>query len=144
MSKEKHSLLNRMRSDILQLFKASILSVSPYEAVMRSVNLDKNLLVIGHGDQQRVEINLDNYQQIFLVGGGKATAPMAHAMEKILGERISGGHINVKYGFTQALTRTTIVEADHPLPDQNGIDGTGAILKLIANAGEKDLIFSLI
>lgn len=144
MLSEKNSLLSKMRSEILQLFKASLVPVNPYEAVKKSIWMKGNLLTIGSGDEPDVKLNLDDYQRIFLVGGGKATAPMAKAMEDILEERISDGYINVKYGFTENLTRTEIVEADHPLPDQNGVDGTGKILRLIEEAGENDLVFSLI
>ena len=144
MSSEKANLLSRMRSEILQLFKASLVPVNPYEAVKRSIQMEGNRLQIGSEKEQEAILNLEDYQRIFLVGGGKATAPMAKAMEDILQERISEGHINVKYGFTEDLLRTEITEADHPVPDQNGVDGTGKILRLIERAGEKDLIFSLI
>jgi hydroxypyruvate reductase len=69
---------------------------------------------------------------------------MAKAIEDLLGERIQAGIINVKYGFTQPLRYTRVVEAGHPIPDQNGVEGARAILDLLSDAGEGDLIFSLI
>ena len=69
---------------------------------------------------------------------------MARAMEDLLGNRITKGLVVVKYGFTDELSYTETVEADHPLPDANGVSGTKKILELIESAGKKDLVFSLI
>jgi len=144
MSAQPDDLLSQMRSEARKIFDASLEPVNPYEAVSRSVRLDGTRLILGQGDQQLVELDLNEYKQIFLVGGGKATAPMARAIEDLLGNRIDAGVINVKYGFTEKLSFTEIIEADHPLPDQNGVDGTKKILDILNRAGEKDLIFSLI
>jgi hydroxypyruvate reductase len=69
---------------------------------------------------------------------------MARAMEDLLGKRITAGVINVKYGFTEPLAITETIEADHPLPDRNGVSGTKRILDLLRGAEERDLVFSLI
>jgi hydroxypyruvate reductase len=144
MSVESNKSLLRMRSEALNLFHASLKPVNPYEAVRRFVQVDGNRLLLGKRDQPQTELDLKEYEHIFLVGGGKATAPMAKAMEDLLGEGIKEGIINVKYGFREDLSFTTIIEADHPLPDSNGVEGTRKILALLEHAGEKDLIFSLI
>jgi glycerate 2-kinase len=101
-------------------------------------------LILGSGNQKKITLDLDRFRRIFLVGGGKATAPMARALEDLLGERINGGIINVKYGFTDHLSFTEIVEAGHPLPDLNGVTGTKKIIDLLKELGEQDLVFSLI
>ncbi len=138
------NLLDQMRSEAAQCFKASLKPVNPYEAVKRFIRLKDSRLNIGAKEKTVADFDLDDYENIFLVGGGKATAPMARAMEDLLGNRITKGLIVVKYGFTDELTYTETVEADHPLPDQNGVGGTKKILELVDRAGEKDLVFSLI
>ena len=144
MSSQSNNDLKKMRSEAKKIFQTSIERVNPYEAVRRFVRVDGKRLILGQENQAKTELDLDKFQRIFIVGGGKATAPMARAMEELLGERIDKGIINVKYGFTEKLSFTEIIEADHPLPDRNGVDGTKKILDLLDNAGEKDLIFSLI
>ena len=62
----------------------------------------------------------------------------------MFGDRIYRGIINLKYGFTDELSITEIIEASHPVPDQNGVEGTKKIIDFLHEAGEKDLIFSLI
>ena len=144
MSSSSKDLLHQMRLDALNIFLASLKPVNPYEAVRRFVNIDWNSLLLGREGQERTRFNLEDFERIFIVGGGKATAPMAKAMEDLLGDRITSGIINVKYGFTEKLSFTEIIEADHPLPDKNGVEGTKRVLALLENAGERDLVFSLI
>ena len=136
--------LKKIRSDAVEIFKESIRAVDPYNAVKRFVHVEGNSLTVGTGDSMPLETDLADYDRIFLVGGGKATAPMAKAMEEILGEKIFKGMINVKYGFSTDLTYTRVTEANHPLPDENGVEGTRKMLDLLNSAGEKDLVFSLI
>ncbi len=137
-------LLDQMRSEAIQCFKESLKPVNPYEAVKRFIRLEGSALNIGSKEKPVAMLNIDDYKKIFLVGGGKATAPMARAMEDLLGNRITKGLVVVKYGFTDELSYTETVEADHPLPDANGVSGTKKILELIESAGKKDLVFSLI
>ncbi len=144
MSGEKSDLLKGMREEAEKMFQAAIDRVNPYEAVRRFVRLKGTQLILGHEKRQEVTLDLESFQRIFLVGGGKATAPMARAIEDLFGERVNGGLINVKYGFTDNLSITEIVEAGHPLPDQSGVEGTRKIIDLLEKTGEKDLIFSLI
>jgi len=144
MAVESANLLSKMRSQAERLFRTSLRRVDPYEAVRRFVRLDgKRLLLHQEGEPEDV-LDLQAFDRVFVVGGGKATAPMARAMEDILGERIKKGVINVKYGFAEKLLRTEIIEAGHPLPDQKGVEGAGKILNLLQSAGERDLVFSLI
>ncbi|MBW2143054.1 MAG: glycerate kinase [Deltaproteobacteria bacterium] len=138
------NVLKQMRSEAEEIFRASLGAVNPYQAVKRFVRLKGDKLLLGSDDRDSVELDLTRYNRISIVGGGKATAPMARAVEELFGRRITKGMINVKYGFTEDLTYTEIVEAGHPVPDHNGEQGTKKILEYLESAGERDLIFSLI
>jgi len=144
MEAESTDLLNKMRSQAQELFRASLKRVDPYEAVRRFVRLDGNNLLLDEEGESETVLDLQAFARIFVVGGGKATAPMARAVEDTLGERVRQGIINVKYGFGGELLRTKLIEAGHPLPDQKGVDGARKILDLLQSAGEGDLVFSLI
>ncbi|MGE5839969.1 MAG: glycerate kinase type-2 family protein [Deltaproteobacteria bacterium] len=136
--------LRTMRSEAERLFRAALRRVDPYEAVKRFVRLDGTRLFLQGEVEHEEVLDLRAFDHIFVVGGGKATAPMARAVEDILGERITKGIINVKYGFAEKMRRTEIIEAGHPLPDQNGMEGARRMVALLHSAGEKDLVFSLI
>ncbi|MBN1847376.1 MAG: glycerate kinase [Deltaproteobacteria bacterium] len=143
MSSHSDDILHQMRSDAVNIFHAALEPVNPYNAVQRFVRVEGNSLLF-EKDGNLETLDLTRFEHIFLVGGGKATAPMAKAMEDLLGDRIKAGLISVKYGFTEKLSFTEIIEADHPLPDSNGVKGTQRIIDLLNKAGERDLIFSLI
>jgi len=137
-------LLKQMRSEAVEIFRSSLEPVNPYQAVKRFVHVEGDRLSLGTDNQNIVELDLTKYDRISLVGGGKATAPMARAIEDLFGKRIHKGMINVKYGFIEELAFTEITEAGHPVPDQNGEQGAKKILDFLQSTGEKDLIFSLI
>ncbi|MFC1825251.1 glycerate kinase [Thermodesulfobacteriota bacterium] len=136
--------LEKIRSDARAIFKNCLDPVDPYGAVKRFVHLEGDRMILGTDMSSGREIDLKNFDRISLVGAGKATAPMARAIEEMFGKRIFKGLINVKYGFTDDLALTKITEAGHPVPDENSVEGTGGILEFLESTGEKDLIFSLI
>ncbi len=137
-------MLDQLRTQAEEIFRSSVAAVDPYNAVRRFVAFDGKMLRLGREGEGIQEIDSSTFNRIFLVGGGKATAPMAKAVEDILGTKLQRGIITVKYGFTTTLSRTEIIEAGHPIPDENGVLGTRKILDLLRECGEDDLVFSLI
>ena len=131
--------LKQMRKHARQIFQAGLEAVDPVEAINRHVRLENNRLIIA--DKQ---FNLDDYDNILVVGAGKAGAPMARAVEDFLGNRISGGVIVVKDGHSLPLKKVKVCEASHPVPDERGVQGTEEILSLVEKAGERDLVICLI
>lgn len=136
--------LETMRSDAKEIFRSCLSAVDPYRAIKRFVRVQGDRLMLGLKGQSITELDLTEFGRISLVGAGKATAPMARAIEELFGKRIKKGMINLKYGFTEELAFTEIIEAGHPVPDENGAKGTRRILDFLENVGEEDLIFSLI
>jgi glycerate 2-kinase len=144
MSEREMQDLQKLRNDAERIFQAAVRRVDPYDAVRRFVRREGGRVFLGEAREAADPLDLDGFRRIIVVGGGKATAPMARALEELLGDRITLGLINVKYGFAEALRRVEVVEAGHPLPDQSGVLGTRRIMELLEKAGEGDLVFSLI
>ena len=132
-------LIQKTRDDAVAIFKKGIEAVAPDAAVRRFCQRKGNVLKIG-----KQSFHLEKYDKIFVVGAGKATAPMASALEELLGDNLSDGFITVKYGHTAKLSKIQTVEASHPVPDQNGEFGSEKILDIAKAAGKKDLLFCLI
>ncbi len=124
--------LGRLRDDAKQIFMEGVKAVDPYRAVYKAVQ-----------DLEH-EIGYEEDQGIYIVGAGKATAPMVKAVEDVFDDRIKSGIINVKYGFSEELKYTEVIEAGHPLPDKNGLKGVKKIVGLLNSLGKDDLVFSLI
>ena len=122
--------LHKLREEAKEIFLEGIRAVDPYKAVYEEV--------------EKLKISHERYDGIYIVGAGKATAPMAKAIEDLFDGRIKEGVINVKYGFSEPLRYTQIIEAGHPLPDENGLRGAKKIRELLQGLGKNDLVFSLI
>ena len=130
---------SNLRGQALRIFQAALKAAAPDQAVLRHLRLDKNTLVAA-GERYR----LSSFQNIYVIGAGKASAQMARAVERLLGARITGGLINVKDGHGGKLQRVQINECGHPIPDQRGVAGARRIAQIAAQAGPDDLIVGLI
>lgn len=121
------------------IYRTAIAAVAPEVCLGRWLHLDRNILSIG---PERYDLN--QIGRLYLIGMGKASAPMAAYAENLLGNRITDGVIITKYHHGVALKRCRLMEAGHPVPDENGIRATEAMLHLIAGATPDDLILCLI
>jgi len=136
--------LTRLREEAKGLFLHGLEAVNPFNAVKRVMRLEQNKIVIGLDKSETLTYDLERFERIIVVGMGKATALMAKAVDEILGSTIKDGCVVVKYGYTAELKAIRILEAGHPLPDENGLKGAREIAGLVEGAGEKDLILFLI
>src|SRR5215210_1821220 len=67
-----------------RVMRAALDAVEPAEAVRRALRRDgERLSVDGR------EYDLTRYDRVVVVGAGKASAPMARAVEEVLGERVT-------------------------------------------------------
>ena len=133
------SNIEKMRKHALQIFQAGLQSVDPVEAIARHVTVDDHMLRIG-----AQQFDLEDYDRVVVVGAGKAGAPMAKAIEDILGNRIADGVIVVKDGHGLPLKKIKVREASHPVPDARGVQGTEEILSLVKAAGKRDMVICVI
>ena len=127
------------RREARVIFRAALQAADPSAAVRRHVRLEGETLVAGGH-----RYPLRSFDRIWVVGAGKASAAMASAVEGLLGRRIAGGLVNVKYGHAARLRRIEINESGHPLPDAAGVRGAARIAEMVQRAGSRDLVICLI
>lgn len=130
---------SRLRSDALTIFQAGLQAANPVEAVERHVRRDGDTLFVAGKPYPLGEVG-----GVRVVGMGKASAVMAKPLTNLLGDRISGGIINVKYGHRFPLSGVKVVEAGHPVPDEAGLRGTKEMIGFLADSVDDDLVFCLI
>jgi hypothetical protein len=104
------------RALVTRVMQASLAAVEPGEAVRRALRRDGDRLTIGDRSY-----DLTSYDRVVVVGAGKASAPMAAAVEEVLGERVATGLVVVKHGHThpkptRRMARTRSRQAQPPLP----------------------------
>ncbi len=129
----------QLRKAAAAILTAAVRAVEPAAAVRR--------MLVRRGHRLRLDTrwyDLRQSRRIFVVGAGKAAAPMAAALEQVLGRRITDGLVIVKYGHAGSLRRIRLVEAGHPLPDAAGERGAAQMLDLLRSASEDDLVVCLI
>lgn len=137
------------RECALEILEAGLQAVDPYINTRSVVRLEGERLVIGgqpdmdvsgYGDEV---IDLDEVENIYVVGAGKAVQRKAKALEDLLGDRLTAGSITVKKGEETILSRIEVVEGAHPVPDEASVEGARRIMEIVRSAGERDLVFSL-
>lgn len=121
------------------IFNAGVRCVLPPVLIPGKVKIEDDLLIF-----PGKVFALKELKSIYVIGAGKATALMAAEIEKILGERITGGHIIVKYGHSCRLKHISVTEAGHPVPDKNGFAATRSILAIASQATSDDLVICLV
>jgi glycerate-2-kinase len=130
-----------LQEKALQMINTGINNVLP------DILLEKSVRFLP--EKKEIVINRESNAfegRIFVIGAGKASGRMAESLERILGPgNIEAGEVNSKGGPFNT-EKVQVVEAGHPIPDQNGVDGARKMLELKQeySIGEKDLVIALI
>jgi glycerate 2-kinase len=128
-----------LRGDLETIFQAALRAVEPGAAIRAHVRRDGQRLAVSGRTY-----DLSHYDTLSVIGMGKAGAAMAQAIEELLGERLRGGHVIVKYGHGGPVARVTVHEAGHPIPDEAGVRATRTLIDFVRGCGPRDLILCLI
>jgi hydroxypyruvate reductase len=128
-----------LREQARKIFDAALRAVDPEAAIFHHLKHADGVLTIGERS-----FPLKDYNRVFIVGAGKATAPMANAVEGMLGQHVSDGIIVVKDGHGLPLKCIRLHEASHPVPDERGVMGTEEVLSLVSKADDRDIVICLI
>lgn len=131
--------LEKLRSDARAIFDSGLEAVDPEVAIHTHLQRSENKLHLNNS-----EYSLSDFENIYVIGMGKAAASMAKAVEEILGDEITEGLVIVKYGHTAPLKKIKIKEAAHPVPDDSGLSGSREIIKLLEKTGKNDLVICVI
>ena len=98
--------------------------------------------------ENAVKNALENHvfsKNIYLVAIGKAAWRMAKSAHEELGERIKGGIVLTKYGHSFGkIPKIEVIEAGHPISDENTILGTQKVVDLVKHLGVDDEVVFLV
>ncbi|ADT83788.1 glycerate kinase type-2 family protein [Thermococcus barophilus] len=121
----------------LTLMEEAIKSSDPYEAVKRALKMkDDKLIVMGK------EFPIKG--KIYVLAFGKAACSMAKAVEEILRDKLEEGIAVTKYGYALPLKKIEVIEAGHPIPDENSMKGALAGVELAKKVDKDDILLVLI
>ncbi len=125
----------KLRSDAMEIIKKAIDAVLPEAAVKEALKGEDFVL--------RKKVAAENGGKIILAAIGKA----AWRMAKAAADEINGvtGAVVTKYEHSMGeIKGLEIFEAGHPVPDENTIKGTKALLKYVENLSANDTVLFLV
>jgi glycerate-2-kinase len=129
----------KARALALQSLECALKAADPKHMLKKKISLKNMCLRAGD-----LSFDLTRLKSVYVVGGGKAGGAMAEALEEILGKHITGGIVNVPYGTKHQSRIIEIHEANHPVPDKAGIEGTMRMMQIAEQAEKDDLVICLI
>jgi hydroxypyruvate reductase len=130
---------SRLRREAVEILASALDAVDPYAATRGALRPAGGTLVVAGRPYPLVR-----GARVVVVGAGKAGAPMAQAVEDVLGDRIAAGTVIVKRGYTAPLRKIALREAAHPVPDAAGEAAARELLDAVAGLAAHDLVICLI
>lgn len=119
-----------LREDALIVIGSIINSINPENLIKESI-------------KPKIKQFMEKFEKIYIFGAGKACAPMARALEDILGNRLIDGILVVPDGYKLPTKIVTIYEASHPIPDMRGYQAATKIYESIKKINKDNLIIFL-
>ncbi|MHA2089204.1 MAG: glycerate kinase type-2 family protein [Promethearchaeota archaeon] len=145
LGKELDQSQKYLRKLAIAAIERSLDAVKPQNLINKAIKIQDNVLFI-YEDQY----DLREFKNIFIIGGGKATAEMAFSLEELLQKNSNityEGVINIPKGIVkpEKLGRKIKLNyATHPIPNIMGLKGTRLMMKLVETSGKDDLFIFLI
>ncbi len=139
IDKGQDELTRKARALALQSLECALNAADPKQLLRSKLSLENSCLRV-----DGFSFDLTKFRKIYVVGGGKAGSSMTEALEAILGKRITAGVVNVPYGSKNKTGIVELHEANHPVPDQAGVEGTRRMMEIAEQAEKNDLVICLI
>jgi hydroxypyruvate reductase len=134
-----NSTLN-LREIALEIFHRALAAIDVESVVRASVRLDTDRLLIGAN-----VVDLSRFKRVVVIAVGKASVPMARAVEDSLGGRITDGLVVTNALIGQSPQLLPVIVGGHPLPNAGSLDAASKALKILrANDSEDTLVLFLI
>ena len=139
------------RKAVAELLDAGLDALDPYYRVKELVKIRDNKIILddrsfemkGDPKSGAAVYDLKDYDRIFVIGAAKGIQRAALAMEEVLGEHLTGGHVICKYGEEIICRKISVTPAGHPVPDEFCEIGCREIEKIAESVTGRDLVFTI-
>jgi glycerate 2-kinase len=143
----------RGREALVSILEAGLLAADPYANTLKLLRVEHGRLIVGNPDFEPAGspgphtgdkiFDLSQVGRIYIFGAGKGVQRAAKAIEDVLGDRLTGGHVIGKHGDEIILERIGVTLGGHPVPDEGCATGCRKILELCPVLRPDDLVFTL-
>lgn len=123
----------------LDALEAGITATLPETVVDSAVALEDETLRVHDR-----EYDLERFDEIVVLGGGKATGGVVAALVDLLETRIDDGVVVTTAPDGESIGPVAVREGDHPTPSQRNVDATRDLLERADAAGERTLVLAAI
>jgi len=124
--------MNTLREDAFSMIQESINAVMPEVAVEEAL-------------RSKIDTWKDRTGNLVVIAIGKAAWNMAATAKEILGSLITDGLVVTKYEHAKGeIDGFEIIEAGHPIPDENSVKGAMRAIELVKDLNEDDQVVLLI
>lgn len=139
------------REIVAELLDAGLDALDPYYRVKTLFTRDGRRIVLHtqgfemRGDPHAGDAvyDLADYDRVFVIGAAKGVQRAALALEEMLGDALTGGHVIGKHGDGVQLKRIGVTLAGHPVPDECCVEGCRRIEALARDMTSRDLVFTI-
>jgi glycerate-2-kinase len=127
-----------LREAALQIAEAGLRAIDTQEVIKTKIRLEGQNLAIGNENFPLIPGG-----RILVVGAGKCSGEASHALEEILGDKISAGAI-IDVKPVPRLRKIKAFHGTHPLPSKTNIKAAKKIVSLLSGLNENDLVIVLV
>lgn len=129
--------VTKEREAALAIAEAGLDAIDTQQAVTRGVHREGDMLLV-----QGKYFPLNNVDRIFLIGAGKCAFDAAEVLERILGDKLTGGAVvSLSDG---ELKEVKTFQGTHPFPTPINVEATKEIIKTLSGLTERDLVIAVV
>ncbi len=126
-----------IEDDARLIFHRTLKAIDPKTVIRKKLKLRGNTLRVG-----KQEVDLSRFNDVVLIGFGKASLKMGESVEELFGDRIKRGLL-VCDRRRNVEVKSDVIIARHPTPDENSFEAGRRITSLVQSCNEKSLILFL-
>lgn len=126
------------RALVLDLLERGFVAVDPTRCVQEVLAREGNRLRVG-----RSVFDIER-RRVWAIAIGKAAVPMAEAVSERLGPAFAGAVAVTRHDYGGPVAGFRVLEAGHPIPDEDGLEAAAAIKELSDYVGPEDLVLCLL
>jgi glycerate-2-kinase len=138
------------RKAALAILEAGLQASDPYNNTRKLLHLEGNILTVSSKEFEPKDdprsgpevIDLSKVRHIYVLGAAKGVQRVAKAIEDVLGDRLTGGHVIDKKGGPVILKKIGVTLGAHPVPDIDCVRGCEKILEITKTLTKDDLVFT--
>lgn len=129
----EHDELSSLRRAAREIFAEVLTQMNARESVLRALRFDGSRLSIG---EDAFEVGRRG-PKVFSVALGKAAAPMAAALDEMLGDSLAAGVVSTTPFDVKLSNRWRVFTGGHPLPNEASMEAAQTAFELLRTADER-------